>query len=297
MQKKVIISCAITGAGATTEKSPHVPVTPKEIADSAIEAAKAGATIAHIHVRDPKTGELSHDPELFREVVERVRKSETDVVLNITAGGGGDWIPSEADPTMGGEGTDIQTPEERHEPVGKFLPEICTLDCGSVNFGEQIYISPTDWLRQQAKLIQQSGVKPELECFDTGQIRFAKQLINEGLIDGDPMFQFCLGIPWGADADTETMLYMRDKLPANAHWAAFGIGRLQMPMVAQSILLGGHVRVGLEDNLYLKKGVLATNGQLVEKAVSIIESLGSEPMTPQEAREQLGLRNPQRKAE
>lgn len=297
MKKKVIISCAVTGAGATTDKSPHVPVTPKEIADSAIEAAKAGATIAHIHVRDPKTGELSHDPELFREVVERVRASETDVVLNITAGGGGDWIPSKEDPTTGGEGTDIQTPEERHEPVGKFLPEICTLDCGSVNFGEQIYISPTNWLRKQARLIQQSGVKPELECFDTGQIRFAKQLINEGLVDGDPMFQFCLGIPWGADADTETMLYMRDKLPENAQWAAFGIGRMQMPMVAQSILLGGHVRVGLEDNLYLKKGVLATNGQLVEKAVSIIEDLGSEPMTPQEAREQLGLRNPHGKAE
>ncbi|WP_404450578.1 3-keto-5-aminohexanoate cleavage protein [Virgibacillus necropolis] len=297
MQKKVIISCAITGAGATTDKSPHVPVTPKEIADSAIEAAKAGATIAHIHVRDPKTGELSHDPELFQEVVERVRESDTDVVLNITAGGGGDWIPSNEDPTTGGPGTDIQTPEQRHEPVGKLLPEICTLDCGSVNFGEQIYISPTDWLRKQARLIQQSGVKPELECFDTGQIRFAKQLINEGLIDGDPMFQFCLGIPWGAEADAETMLYMRDKLPENANWAAFGIGRMQMPVVAQSILLGGHVRVGLEDNLYLKKGVLATNGQLVEKAVSIIESLGSEPMTPQEARAQLGLRNPHGKAD
>ncbi|ASN03896.1 BKACE family enzyme [Virgibacillus necropolis] len=297
MQKKIIISCAVTGAGATTKKSPHVPVTPKEIADSAIEAAKAGATIAHVHVRDPKTGDLSHDPELFREVVERVRESDTDVVLNITAGGGGDWIPSDEDPATGGPGTDIQTPEQRHEPVGKFLPEICTLDCGSVNFGEQVYISPTDWLREQARLIQQSGVKPELECFDTGQIRFAKQLINEGLIDGDPMFQFCLGIPWGADADAETMLYMRDKIPENSHWAAFGIGRMQMPMVAQSILLGGHVRVGLEDNLYLKKGVLATNGQLVEKAVSIIEHLGSVPMTPQEAREQLGLRNPHGKAE
>lgn len=297
MQKKVIISCAVTGAGATTDKNQHVPVTPKEIADSAIKAAKAGATIAHIHVRDPKTGELSHDPELFREVVERVRESDTDVVLNITAGGGGDWIPSSQDPTVGGLGTDIQTPEERHEPVGKLLPEICTLDCGSVNFGEQIYISPPDWLRKQARLIQQSGVKPELECFDTGQIRFANQLIKEGLIDGDPMFQFCLGIPWGADADTETMQYMRNKVPENAHWAAFGIGRLQMPMAAQSLLLGGHVRVGLEDNLYLKKGVLASNEQLVEKAVSIIEHLGSEPMTPQEARVHLGLRNPQGKAE
>lgn len=297
MQKNVIITCALTGAGETTEKNPNVPVTPKEIADSAIQVAKAGATIAHLHVRDPKTGGISHDPTLFQEVVERVRESDTDVILNITAGGGGDWVPSTEDPATGGPGTDIQTPEERHEPVGKLLPEICTLDCGSVNFGDQVYVNPADWLRRQARLVQQSGVKPELECFDTGHIRLAKQLIHEGLIDGDPLFQCCLGIPWGAEADAKTLLYMRDKLPENAHWAAFGIGRQQMPMVAQSILLDGHVRVGLEDNLYLKKGVLATNEQLTEKAVSIIQNLGAEPMTPQEARSHLGLKNPHGKAE
>ena len=186
----------------------------------------------------------------------------------------------------------MQTPNERHQPVGELLPEMCTLDCGSVNFGNMIYMSPTDWLRDQAKLIQQSGVKPELECFDTGHLRFAKQLIDEGLIDGDPMFQFCLGIPWGAEADAETILYMRNRLPKNAHWSAFGIGRMQMPIVTQAAILGGNVRVGLEDNLYLHKGVLARNDQLVEKAIQILSSNSIGVLTPQEAREKFGLRNP-----
>ncbi|OKL37473.1 3-keto-5-aminohexanoate cleavage protein [Domibacillus mangrovi] len=292
MNKHVILSCAVTGAGDTASKSSHVPITPKEIAESSIKAAKAGATIVHLHVRDPHTGQLSHDVSLFKETVERIRESDTDVIINITAGGGGDWIPSEENPSHGGEGTDMQTPEERHEPVGELLPEICTLDCGSMNFGEQIYISPTDWLRRQARLIQQSGVKAELECFDTGHLRFANQLIKEGLITGDPLFQFCLGIPWGAAADAETIAYMKSRIPENAQWAAFGIGQMQMPIVAQSVLQGGNVRVGLEDNLYLKKGTLATNEQLVDKAVNIIQSLGSEIMTPQEARIKLNLRNP-----
>ncbi|MFC7391793.1 3-keto-5-aminohexanoate cleavage protein [Scopulibacillus cellulosilyticus] len=290
MRKKVIVTCALTGAGDTVKKSTYVPVTPKEIAESAIEAAKAGAAIAHIHVRDPETGGISHDPALFREVVERVRESDTDVILNLTAGGGGDWVPNPDDPTAGGPGTDIQTPEERHQPVGELLPEICTLDCGTYNFSDMVYLNPANWLRRHAQLIQESGVKPEIECFDLGQIRFARQLIDEGLIDDDPMFQLCLGIPWGADADTETMLAMRQKLPENAHWSAFGIGRLQLPMAVQSALLGGNVRVGLEDNLYLEKGVLGSNGQLVEKIVSIIQGLGAEPMTPQEARDHLGLK-------
>lgn len=292
MNKKVILSCAVTGAGDTRAKSPHVPVTPKEIADSAIKAAKAGATIAHIHARDPKTGQLSHDVNLFQEIVERIREADTDVIINITSGGGGDWIPDDTDPVRGGAGTDIQTPEERHEPVGKLLPEICTLDCGSVNFGNMLYVSPTDWLRKQAKLVQESGVKPELECFDTGHIRFANQLVKEGLIDGDPMFQFCLGIPWGADVDAETLAYMKSRVSENATWAAFGIGRMQMPVVAESVLQGGNVRVGLEDNLYLKKGQLATNEQLVDKAVGIVQSLGSDIMSPAEARDFLNLRNP-----
>ncbi|KGP71401.1 3-keto-5-aminohexanoate cleavage protein [Pontibacillus yanchengensis] len=292
MTNKVLLTAAVTGAGDTTEKNPNVPITPKEIADSAIASAKAGATIAHVHARDPKTGGISHDIEHYREIVERIRESETDVIINITSGGGGDFIPSLATPSAGGDGTDIQTPEERHEPVGELLPEMCTLDCGSTNFGNMIYMSPTDWLRKQAKLIQESGVKPELECFDTGHIRFAKQLIQEGLIDGDPMFQFCLGIPWGAEADAETMMYMKNRLPENAHWSAFGIGRMQMPVAAQSALLGGNVRVGLEDNMYLSKGVLASNEQLVDKAVTMLAGHGMEPMTPQEAREYLNLRNP-----
>jgi uncharacterized protein (DUF849 family) len=292
MNKKVIVSCAVTGAGDTAGKSPHVPVTPKEIAESAIKAAKAGATIAHLHVRDPKTGKMSHDLKLYEEVVERIRESETDVIINITSGGGGDWIPSQDDPTRGGEGTDIQTPKERHEPIGKLLPEMCTLDCGSINFGDMLYVSPTNWLREQAKLVQASGVKPELECFDTGHVRFANQLVQEGLIDGDPLFQFCLGIPWGAAADAETVSYMKSRIPENSNWAAFGIGRMQMPMVAESVLQGGYVRVGLEDNLYLKKGQLATNEQLVDKAVGIVQSLGSDIMTPAEARNYLNLFNP-----
>ncbi|WP_182199744.1 3-keto-5-aminohexanoate cleavage protein [Paraliobacillus salinarum] len=292
MSKKVMLTAAVTGAGDTTKKSSHVPVTPKEIAEATIESAKAGATVAHIHARDPETGGISHDVNHYREIVDRIRDAETDVIINITSGGGGDFIPSLQTPAAGGAGTDIQTPAERHEPIGELLPEMCTLDCGSVNFGNMIYMSPTDWLREQAKLIQQAGVKPELECFDTGHLRFAKQLINEGLIDGDPMFQFCLGIPWGAEADAETMLYLKNRIPENAHWSAFGIGRMQLPILSQAALLGGNVRVGLEDNLYLSKGVLARNDQLVDKAMNLLEQNGIEVLSPAEAREQYGLRNP-----
>ena len=292
MNRNVILTCAVTGAGDTAAKSPHVPVTPKQIAEAAIEAAKAGASVAHLHVRDPETGAISHSLDHFREVVERIREADTDIVINLTAGGGGDWIPDAADPTRGGPGTDIQTPAERHAPVGELLPELCTLDCGSLNFGDMVYVNPADWLREHARLVQAAGVKPELECFDLVHVWFARQLQQEGLLDGDPLFQLCLGIPWGAEADTETMLAMRNKLPANANWAAFGIGRQQMPMVAQAVLLGGHARVGLEDNLYLEKGVLATNGQLVERARTLIENLGDRVMTPAETRAHLGLRDP-----
>ncbi|GAA0338915.1 3-keto-5-aminohexanoate cleavage protein [Oceanobacillus oncorhynchi subsp. oncorhynchi] len=290
MKNKRIITAALTGAGDTTEKSRHVPITPKEIAESAIESAKAGAAIAHIHVRDPKTGKLSHDVELFKETVERIRESDTDVIINITAGGGGDFVPNLENPTCGGEGTDIQTPKERHEPVGKLLPELTTLDCGSLNFGNQVYLGPEDWLREHAKLIKESGVKPEMEVFDTGHIRLANQLISEGLVEGTPMYQFCLGIPWGADADAETIEYMKRRVVDGAHWSAFGIGRMQLPIVAQAALLGGNVRVGLEDNLYLEKGVLGTNEQLVDQAVSILNSVKLEPMTAAEAREHLNLK-------
>jgi len=289
LKNKVIVTCAVTGAGDTTKINPHVPVTPEEIARSAIDAAKAGASVAHLHARDPETGGISHDLTLYREIVERIRESDTDIVINITSGGGGDFAPNLQNPYQAGEGSDLQTAEERHEPVAELKPEMCTLDCGSVNFGDMVYVSPTEWLRRQARLIRESGVKPELECFDTGHLRFANQLISEGLIDGNPHFQFCLGIPWGAAADTETLLYLRSRLPENATWSAFGIGAMQMKILAQTALLGGHVRVGLEDNLYLSKGVIARNDQLVEKGIGILGKLGKEPMTPQEARETLHL--------
>jgi uncharacterized protein (DUF849 family) len=290
MNNEVVVSCAVTGAGDTIGKHPGVPVTPKQIAAAAIEAAEAGAAVAHIHVRDPGTGAISHETALFREVVERIRESDTDVIINLTAGGGGDWVPSDEDPSRGGPGTDIQDPEQRHAPIAELLPELCTLDCGTLNFADAVYVSPAGWLRRQAKLIQDSGVKPEIECFELGHIWLAKQLMKEGLVDEPAMFQLCLGIPWGAEANTETMLAMRNQLPSNATWAAFGIGRMQMPMVAQAVLLGGNVRVGLEDNLFLDKGKLASNGELVERAVTIIENLGAKVLSPAAAREKLGLR-------
>ncbi|VYU54943.1 3-keto-5-aminohexanoate cleavage protein [Staphylococcus simulans] len=290
--KKVMLTAAITGAGDTTEKNKHVPVTPEEIADAAIKCARAGATVAHIHARDPETGGVSHDVELYREAVRLIREADEDIVINITAGGGGDFLPDMQNPYQAGEGSDIQTPDERHEPVGELLPEICTLDCGSVNFGDMVYISPTDWLRRQAQLIKDAGVKPELECFDSGHIRFANQLVSEGLIEGEPMYQFCLGIPWGADNDAETIEYFKTRLPENAHWSAFGIGKMQLPTVEEAAKRGGNVRVGLEDNIYLSKGVKATNEELVEKAVEILKGLDMEPMTPQEAREKYNLTQP-----
>lgn len=289
MSEKRIITCAVTGAGDTVKKNRHVPVTPKQIAEAAIAAAREGAAVAHIHARDPETGGISHNRDHYREIVERIRAAETDVVLNITAGGGGDWVPALKDPARGGPGTDMQRPEERHAPVGELLPELCTLDCGSLNFGDQVYLSPAEWLRRQARLIGGAGVKAEMECFDFGHLRFARQLIREGLMEGAPIFQFCLGIPWGAEDDVETMFLMRNKLPEGAHWSAFGIGGRQMPVAAQAALLGGNIRVGLEDNLYLSRGVPATNEALTAKAVVMLQGVGMEPMTPREAREHLGV--------
>jgi uncharacterized protein (DUF849 family) len=291
MNKNVIITCAVTGAGDAWDRHPDLPVTPAQIADAVISAAKAGAAVAHIHVRDPETGKGSRDVELFRQVVERVRDSDTDVIINLTAGMGGAWFPSESDPSQPGPGTDTIGPEERLAHVEALRPEICSLDCGTMNFGHnEIYINTPQFLWTMAELIQSWGVKPELEVFDLGQIWFAREMIKGGLIDSPPLFQLCLGIPWGAPADTESMMAMRNALPSEANWASFAITRMEMPMVAQAVLLGGNVRVGLEDNLYLAKGVLASNAQLVEHAVGIIESLGSRVVGPAEAREQLGLK-------
>ena len=292
MNYEVMVTCAVTGAGDTIGKHPGVPVTPVQIAGAVLEAAKAGAAVAHIHVRDPETGKGSRDPALFKEVVDRVRSADTDVVINLTAGMGGDWVPGADDPAMPGPGTDMVGPLERLAHVEELLPEICSLDCGTLNFGngEEIYISTPPTLRKMAELTKEWGVKPELEVFELGHIRFARQMIAEGLIADPPMFQVCLGIPWGADHSVDAMKTMKDHLPADAVWGGFGISRMQMPMAAASVAMGGNVRVGLEDNLYLEKGVLASNGQLVERAVEIIERMGARVITPGEARKRLGLR-------
>jgi len=292
MNYEVIVTCAVTGAGDTTAKHPGVPVTPKQIAEAAIEAAKAGAAIAHIHVRDPETGKGSRDPKLFAEVVDRIRSSDTDIVINLTAGMGGDWVPSEADPSMPGPGTDMIGPMERLAHVEELLPEICSLDCGTLNFGngEEIYISTPPTLRKMAAMAKEWGVKPELEVFELGHIRFARQMIAEGLIDDPPMFQICLGIPWGADHTVDTLKVMKDHLPGDASWTSFGISKMQMPIAAASVAMGGNVRVGLEDNIYLDRGVLASNAQLVERAVEIIERMGARAVSPAEARKRLNLR-------
>ncbi|MBX2870435.1 MAG: 3-keto-5-aminohexanoate cleavage protein [Acidiferrobacterales bacterium] len=291
MNRDVIITCAVTGAGDTTDKSEHVPVTPEQIAASSIEAAKAGAAVIHVHVRDQETGQGSRDVGLFKETVRLIRESGTDAVLNLTAGMGGDWVPSDENPALPGPGTDMIGPEERLAHVIECQPDICSLDCGTMNFGNgnNTYINTAPYLRKMAAMVQEMRVKPELEVFDLGQIRLARALIDEGLIDEPPMFQICLGIPWGAGADTETMTAMKHALPSDAVWAGFGISRMQMPMVAQAVLLGGNVRVGLEDNIYLDRGVLATNAMLVERAREIIERLGGRVIGPDEARSKIGL--------
>ena len=293
MTPNVIITCAVTGAGDTVDKHPAIPVTPEQIATSALEAADAGAAIVHCHVRDPETGKGSRDVDLYREVVERIRGKNTNVVINLTAGMGGDLeIGTDETPMEFGPETDVVGPVERLLHVQELRPEICTLDCGSLNFGDgnSVVIQTPIQLRRQAALIREYGVKPEMEIFDSGNLWFAKQMVEEGLIDAPPMFQLCLGIPWGAPVNPQTMGYLVGQLPEGAVWAGFGIGRHQFPMVAQAALLGGHVRVGLEDNLYLEKGVYASNGSLTEKAVQVIEILGAKVASPDDARDILGLK-------
>ncbi|WP_213878517.1 3-keto-5-aminohexanoate cleavage protein [Pseudomonas sp. dw_358] len=291
MNHDVIITCALTGAGDTTGRSHLVPITPKQIAEAAVEAAKAGATVVHCHVRDPQTGKFSRDVALYREVMERIREADVDIIVNLTAGMGGDLEIGAAEKPMAfGPNTDLVGPLTRLAHVEALLPEICTLDCGTLNFGDgdTIYVSTPTQLRAGAKRITELGVKAELEIFDTGHLWFAKQMIKEGLLH-DPLFQLCLGIPWGAPADTTTMKAMVDNLPQDAVWAGFGIGRMQMPMAAQAVLLGGNVRVGLEDNLWLEKGVLASNGQLVERVSEILTRMGARILTPAEGRAKMNL--------
>ena len=290
MNHEVIVSCAVTGAGDTVGRHPAIPCTPEQIANAAIEAGKAGAAITHCHVREPD-GKPSRNVAYYREVVERIRDSGVDVVINLTAGMGGDLLVDNANPTVPGKGSDLIPALERLAHVEELRPEICSLDCGTLNFGDgnSVYVSTPEMLRIMARRIQELGVKPELECFDTGHVWMARTLIEEGLVDTPPLFQICLGIPYGAPADTLHMKTMVDALPEGANWAAFGISRQQMPMVAQAALLGGNVRVGLEDNIWLDRGVYASNGTLVQRAVELLERMGARAVSAAEARVKLGL--------
>jgi len=291
---EAFITCAVTGAGDTAGRSDRVPVTAEQIADSAIEAAGAGAAIAHIHVRDPDTGRGSRRPELYREVVERIRGADIDVVLNLTAGMGGDLVLGGTDRPLplDDSGTDMAGAAERLAHVEELRPEICTLDCGSMNFaagGDYVMVNTPAMLRAMAARIQAAGVRPELEVFDTGHLRIVKELIAEGLIDDPVMIQLCMGIPYGAPDDPGTLLAMVSQLPPGAVFSAFSISRMELPYVAMAVLAGGNVRVGLEDNLYLSRGVFASNAQLVGRAVEIVERLGGRVAGPAQVRERLQL--------
>ncbi len=288
MNFEVIISCAVTGG---SEPVAHRPRTPAEIAEAAVSAAGAGAAIVHIHVRDPKSGAASREVHLYREVVERIRESRVDIIINLTTGMGMDMVIEDSDPTVAGPGSDIVPALERMPHVEELMPEICSFDCGSYSFGEKtVSITTMEMARKLARRMQELGVKPEMEVFDLGNIEAARQLIAEGLIDDPPYFQLCLGVPGDAPATAHAMKAMAEALPAGSVWSAFGVSRWQMPMVAQAMLLGGNARVGMEDNIWLAKGVPATNAQLVEKAVGIVTALGGRVATPDEARERLGLR-------
>jgi uncharacterized protein (DUF849 family) len=290
---EVFITCAVTGVGATTHRSELVPVTPAQIADAALEAARAGAAIVHVHVRQPDTGGPSRDPALYREVVERIRAADVDVVLNLTAGMGGDLVLGGVESPLppSAEGTDLAGATERLAHVAELRPEICTIDCGTMNFAEGDYVmtNTPSMLREMARQIRGLGVRPEIEIFDTGHLVFAKQLVAEGLVDDPVLLQLCMGIPYGAPDDPGTLLALVNQLPAGCVFSAFAIGRMQLPYVALAPIAGGNVRVGLEDNIWLERGVKATNGQLVERAVAILEAMNVRVLGPDETREKLQL--------
>ena len=293
MRKKVFITTAVTGSVRTQDKSPHVPRSPQQIADAAIAAAKAGAAVVHCHVRDPETGAPARDVALYREVTDRVRAADVDMVLNLTAGMGGDLVtgPPDAPLPLNAAGTDMASAEDRVAHVAECRPEICTLDCGTMNFAEADYVmtNTPGMLRTMAGMMRDLGVRPEIEAFDTGHLWLAKQLVSEGLIEDPVMVQLCMGIPWGAPDDLNTLMAMVNNVPDSWTFSAFSIGRHEMPYVAAAVLAGGNVRVGLEDNLYLERGVLATNDQLVTKAAEIIDRMGVGLMTPEEVRAELQL--------
>jgi len=289
MSNEVILTCAVTGGHNNIEKHPDYPITPEQIAGDCIDAGKAGAAIAHIHVRDPKTGMRSGDPALFREVFERIKASGSDILINLTTSEGARFSPGLEDPKVGGPGTTLVQPLQRLVHVEELRPDICTLDVGTFNFGETIFVNTPEHLRIMAGRIRELGVKAEIEVFEPGHVMFAHTLINPGLVDEPPMFQICLGIPHASPATPEILTVMRNLLPQNARWSAFGISRWEFEIVAQAASQNGNCRVGLEDNLYLGKGEFATNVQLVERAVRIIREIGREPATPARAAEILGI--------
>lgn len=294
MSTSAFITCALTGAGDLTGMKHNAPITPEQIADSAIEAAKAGAAIVHIHVRHPETGRGARDVAYYREVVERIRASATDVVINLTTGMGGELVLGGAETPLppNPAGTDMAGATERLAHVAELLPEICTLDGSTMNFaagGDYIMVNTPGMVRAMAKGIQELGVRPEVEVFDTGDLVLLRELISEGLIDSPAMVQLCMGIPYGAPNDTLTLLAMINSLPEGSVFSAFSVGRFQLPYAAMAVLNGGNVRVGLEDNLYLSRGVLATNGQLVSRAVALLEAMNIRRLGPDEVREQLAL--------
>ena len=292
MNREVFITCAVTGSGGTQDRSPHVPRSPKQIADSAIAAAKAGAAVAHCHVRDPESGAPSRDLTYYREVTDRIRDADVDVVLNLTAGMGGDIIFGSAEkPFPTAAGTDMIGASERVAHIAECLPEICTLDCGTMNFAEADYVmtNTPGMLTAMGGMMTKLGVKPEIEAFDTGHLWYAKQLVADGVLDSPALVQLCMGVPWGAPDDLNTFMAMVNNVPDDWTFSGFGLGRHQMAYVAASVLAGGNVRVGLEDNLWLDKGVLATNEQLVDRAVTIIENMGARVIGPDAVRQKLGL--------
>ena len=294
MSTSAFITCAVTGSGDSTGASDKVPVTPEQIADSAIEAAQAGAAVVHIHVREPATGKGTRTPAYYREVVERVRASSTDVILNLTTGMGGDLVLGAVEQPLPVDdaGTDMAGATERMVHVAELLPEICTLDCGTMNFaagGEYIMVNTPGMVREMARQMKALGVKPEVEIFDTGDLVLLNEMVREGLFDDPVMVQLCMGIPYGAPNDPLTFAAMVNNLPPNSTFSAFSIGRFQLAYAAQSVLFGGNVRVGLEDNIYLSKGVLASNGDLVGRARTILEGMNVRLKTPAEVREELGL--------
>lgn len=290
MQEKTILSVAVTGNITRPDQHPKLPITPQDIVSEIIEAEAAGAAIAHIHVRDPETGAPSMRVDLYRQVVDLLRQKGSGIIINLTTGPGGRFVPDKDDPKLAASGTTLLPPQERVEHIVQIKPDICSLDLNTMFSGDSVVINTPRNVRIMAEMIRDAGVMPELECFDSGDIHLAHDLLKEGVLDGPPLVQIVLGAKYGFSATPETLFYARSILPENARWTAFGIGRMEFPIVAQSYLLGGHVRVGMEDNIYISRGKLtAGNAELVENAVSIIKRMGGNVATPDEARELLGL--------